>query len=344
MAGAALQRVLVDSWMHRGVLSRVLSPVALVYGGLVAARRWLYRRQIWRSLGVPVPVLVVGNVVAGGGGKTPLVLAIVRHLQQRGLTVGVVSRGYGRRSTHSLEVTGSSTAADAGDEPLLIHKSTGAFVQVAARRIDAARALLDKHPDIDILVCDDGLQHLQLRRDIEVCVFDPRGTGNGCLLPAGPLREPWPRPVDLIVADGSQPDVSAWQVQRTLARHALRADGQRMDLHALGRSPDAPVWAVAGIARPEAFFAMLREAGVALARSSALPDHAAFDASDWRSTGSHTLVCTEKDAMKLWAHRPDAWAVPLIVELPRGFWDRLDTLLARCLGAKLSSLHGYTSA
>lgn len=344
MTGAALQRVLVDSWMHRGVLARVLSPVAWVYGGLVAARRWLYRRQILRALGVQVPVLVVGNVVAGGGGKTPLVVAIVRHLQQRGFTVGVVSRGYGRHGTDAMEVTARSSAADAGDEPLLIQRSTGAFVHVAARRIEAARALLENHPDIDILVCDDGLQHLQLRRDIEICVFDPRGTGNGLMLPAGPLREPWPRPVDLIVADGIHPDQSAWQVRRTLATHAQRADGQRMDLWALGQTRDAPVWAVAGIARPEAFFSMLREAGVAPARTSALPDHAAFEAADWPATGGHTLVCTEKDAMKLWAHRPDAWAVPLVVELPQGFWDRLDALLARRSGAKLSSPHGYTSA
>lgn len=344
MTGAALQRVLVDSWMRRGVLAWALAPFAWIYGGLVAVRQWLYRRRIWRAQRVPVPVLVVGNVVAGGGGKTPLVLAIVRHLQQCGHTVGVVSRGYGRRGTHSLEVTGSSTADDAGDEPLLIHRSTGAFVHVAARRIDAARALLERHPDIDILVCDDGLQHLQLHRDIEICVFDPRGTGNGRLLPAGPLREPWPRPVDLVVADGSQPDASAWRVRRTLADHALRADGQRIPLRALGQTQDAPVWAVAGIARPEAFFSMLRDAGMALARTSALPDHAEFDGAEWRSTGGHTLVCTEKDAMKLWAHRPDAWAVPLIVELPKGFWDRLDTLLAQRRNAKLSSPHGYTSA
>jgi len=152
MAGAALQRVLVDSWLRRGALAWLLAPIALVYGRLVAARRWLYSRQILQAHGVRVPVLVVGNVVAGGGGKTPLVLAIVRHLQQRGLTVGVVSRGYGRPGRHGLEVTGSSTAADVGDEPVLIHRSTGAFVHVAARRIDAARALLDNHPAIDILV------------------------------------------------------------------------------------------------------------------------------------------------------------------------------------------------
>lgn len=344
MKGAALQQVLVDSWVRRGPLAWALAPLSLIYGGLVEARRWLYRHRIWRSQGVRVPVLVVGNVVAGGGGKTPLVLAIVRHLQQRGHTVGVVSRGYGRRSTQALEVTSSSTAADAGDEPLLIQRATGAFVHVAARRIDAARALLERHPDIDILVCDDGLQHLQLQRDVEICVFDPRGTGNGWLLPAGPLREPWPRPVDLVVADGCQPDPSAWPVHRTLADHALRADGQRSPLHALGKTPDAPLWALAGIARPEAFFTMLRDAGLALARTSALPDHAALEGSDWHRADGHTLVCTEKDAMKLWSHRPDAWAVPLILELPQGFWDQLDRLLEQRRNAKLSSRHGYTSA
>ncbi|MBP6850504.1 MAG: tetraacyldisaccharide 4'-kinase [Rhodoferax sp.] len=344
MASAALQRVLVNSWSRRGALARLLLPVALLYAGALKTRKWLFRMGIRRSASVPVPVIVVGNVVAGGGGKTPLVVAIVRHLQDQGHRVGVVSRGYGRSSTACLQVTDESTAADAGDEPLLIHRLTGAHLFVAARRIDAARALLRQHPDVDVLVCDDGLQHLQLSRDIEICVFGPGGTGNGWLLPAGPLREPWPRKVDLIVADGSSPDPAAWPVRRTLAAHARRADGQQLPLRTLGNMPGAPVWAVAAIARPDAFFAMLRDAGLSLAGTTALPDHAAFDAAPWSRPDAHTLVCTEKDAMKLWLHRPDAWAVPLVLDVPPGFWSRLDTLLASHTLAKLSSPHGHTTA
>jgi len=341
MAGTALQRVLVESWTHRGPLAWLLLPVALLHGALVAARKRLYRHHILRSERVPVPVIVVGNVVAGGGGKTPLVLAIVQHLQQCGHQVGVVSRGYGRHTSDCREVTDASTAQDAGDEPLLIRRSTGAQVFVAAHRIDAARALLQHFPDTDVLVCDDGLQHLQLHRDIDVCVFDARGTGNGWLLPAGPLREPWPRAVDLIVADGSAPHPGAWPVHRSLAGHARRADGSRIPLRDLCA---VPVWALAGIARPEAFFAMLRDAGLTLAGTTALPDHASFDEPGWCPPDTPTLICTEKDAMKLWAHRPDAWAVPLDLELPHGFWSSLDALLAARGLAKLSSCHGYTTA
>ena len=344
MASAALQRVLVDSWSRRGPLAWLLLPVALLYAAALTIRKWLFRVGIRRSARMPVPVIVVGNVVAGGGGKTPLVVAIVRHLQDQGHQVGIVSRGYGRSSTACLEVKDSSTATEAGDEPLLIHRLTGSPVFVAARRVDAARALLRQHPGVNVLVCDDGLQHLQLCRDIEICVFDAGGTGNGWLLPAGPLREPWPRTVDLIVADGSTGVAGAWPVRRTLAAHARRADGRQMPLRALGDMPEAPVWAVAAIARPDAFFGMLRDAGLSLACTTALPDHAAFDAAAWSRPDAQTLVCTEKDAMKLWLHRPDAWAVPLEIELPPGFWSRLDALLASHTHAKLSSPHGYTTA
>lgn len=344
MAVTALQQVLVDSWARRGPLAWALAPLALGYRSLVAIRHGLYRLRIWRAQSVPVPVVVVGNVVAGGAGKTPVVIALVQHLQRAGHCVGVVSRGYGRDSDACLAVTATSTAREVGDEPLLIHRATGASVQVARRRIDAARMLLQRAPQTDVLVCDDGLQHLQLARDIEVCVFDPTGIGNGWLLPAGPLREPWPRPADLVVADGALPAPGAWPVRRTLADHALRADGERIGLHGLGQDPQAPVWALAGIARPEAFFTMLREAGVVPSRTFALPDHAPLDAADVPAAGAHTLVCTEKDAVKLWRLRPDAWAVPLVVHLPQGFWDELDRLLTLRRAAKLSSRHGHTPA
>ena len=341
MAGTAWQRVLVGSWARRGPLAWLLAPLALAYAAGVRVRWALYRRRLLRVDRVAVPVIVVGNVVAGGGGKTPLVIAIVRHLQHQGLQVGVVSRGYGRHGTDCRQVSDSSTARDAGDEPLLIRQSTGAPVFVAARRIDAARALLQQYPGTHVLICDDGLQHLQLHRDIEICVFGPGGIGNGWVLPAGPLREPWPRAVDLTVAEGSTPTASAWQVQRRFAGQAVRADGSKSDLQSLRTSP---VWAVAAIAHPDAFFAMLRHAGIPLAGTTALPDHDDFTATGWLPPASQTLVCTEKDAVKLWAHRPDAWALPLVLDLPDGFWTQLDLLLAARGVPKLSSAHGHTTA
>jgi len=319
---SALQR----AWRSRGPLARLLYPLSLVYRALVALDRRLRRPER-----LPVPVVVVGNVVAGGAGKTPVVLAVLEHLRQRGLLAGVVSRGYGRQGDDCLEVRPEDEAARTGDEPLLLRLRSGRPVFVARRRADAGRALLHSYPATRVIVSDDGLQHHALARDLEICVFDGRGTGNGWLLPAGPLREPWPRKVDLVLVHGDPPGVAGHRMRRGLAPYAERADGTRRPLAELRATP---VHALAGIAAPEAFFAMLREAGLSLAATHALPDHHDFAHASFAADA--TLVCTEKDAVKLWRTRPDAWAVPLQVEIPAAFWREFDALLA----ARLSSAHG----
>ncbi len=342
---AALQRILVDSWTRRGGLALLLWPLSVVYGLLVRLRKLLYQRGVWQVGKVPVPVVMVGNLVAGGGGKTPTVMALVQHLQRRRLKVGVVSRGYGRLARDCREVTANSLARDVGDEPLLIREATGAPVFVAEARIDAARALLLAHPEVNLLVCDDGLQHYGMHRDIEVCVFDERGLGNGLLLPAGPLREPWPRATDLVLAANGHRDGLGFSVQRSLAGHARRADGSTVTLDELrnfGGPPYGPLWAVAGIARPEAFFAMLRSCGLTLEHTFALADHASFEGAEWSRGNAPTLICTEKDAVKLWHRRPDALAVPLVLHVEAAFWDAFGLLLTTRVGAKLSSPHGHT--
>lgn len=327
MAGA-LQR----AWTGRGPLARLLLPLSLVYSLLARAHRAGYAagwRPVYRA---PVPVVVVGNVVAGGAGKTPVVLEIVERLRARGIAAGIVSRGYGRTGEDCLEVTPDASPLAVGDEPLLLRRKAGVPVFVARRRADAARALLGAHPGTRVLVADDGLQHHALARDIEVCVFDGRGTGNGWLLPAGPLREPWPRRVDLVLRHGDAPGLPGHAMQRTLAPQARRADGTE---RALSSFREPGIHAVAGIAGPDAFFAMLRQAGVPLVATHALPDH-----HDFHDAGAlpadATLLCTEKDAVKLWRSRPDAWAVPLQVEIPDDFWQAFERLLE----ARLSSPHG----
>ena len=305
----------------------------------------------WRTVHhLPVPVVVVGNVVAGGAGKTPVVIALVDYLQSRGLRPGVVSRGYGRQADDCRLVTSDALPRNVGDEPLLIHRRTGAPVAVAASRARAANALLAAHPDLDLLICDDGLQHLALHRDIEICLFDDRGIGNGLLLPAGPLREPWPRSVDLIVSSGLLPGgAMVYRMQRTLAEHGVRADGSRLALASLvakeGQSPPE-LTALAGTAQPPAFFRMLRARGLHLSRTVALPDHADFDTAPWQIHSDSLVLCTEKDAVKLWRHRPDALAVPLHIELDAAFWHALQQLLitrgTQRVRAKLSSPDGYT--
>ncbi len=349
MSLAAARRTLIGAWTQRGPMAWLLWPASCLYRLVWQIHRALFRsgwRQVQR---VAVPVIVVGNVVAGGAGKTPVVMALVAHFQSRGLRPGVVARGYGRKTRDCRPVLASSQPEEVGDEPMLILRRTGVPVYVAATRIEAARALLAAHPDVDLLIADDGLQHLALHRDIDICVFDDRGVGNGFLLPAGPLREPWPRPIDLLLHGASGPILpGAWPMQRALANYAVRADGSQLPLTQLQhRTPGAgkPLRAIAGTARPAAFFAMLRAQGVQLDATLALPDHAAFVAG-WSNSRGDTLLCTEKDAVKLWRHRPDALAVPLILHIAPGFWLALEQLLRergpRSMGAKLSSAHGHT--
>lgn len=335
-AGAWFQRV----WRHRGLAAWLLRPLATAYGTLVRLNAWLYRTG-WRSSErLPVPVVVVGNVVAGGGGKTPVVMATVAHLQSKGLRPGIVSRGYGRRSTGPRVATADSTAEEVGDEPALLARRCGVPVVVAARRAEAGRLLLARFPDTDVLVCDDGLQHHALARDAEICVFGASGTGNGWLLPAGPLREPWPRAVDFVLHTAGTAIAGAaprFALERQLAPAARTADGREVPLESLAAPPGTRILAVAGIAQPEDFFAMLRAHGLRLDAVQALPDH--FDFDSWKPNVDvrWRLICTEKDAVKLWRRWPEALAVALEVRIDPAFFAALDARLAEVRRASLSS-------
>jgi tetraacyldisaccharide 4'-kinase len=335
---AAIARILQRHWWRPRLtpLTALLAPLAFVVGAVAARRRASARAQP-----LPVPVIVVGNVIVGGAGKTPSVIALVALLRSWGYAPGIVSRGHGRADARALLLDATTprdaaTAVAFGDEPLLMHRRTGAPIAVARRRRDAAVALLRTHPEVDVIVADDGLQHHALARDIEICVFDARGVGNGWLLPAGPLREPWPRPVDLVLQHGQPAGLPGYAMERTLATHARRADGSMI---ALADLRGTPVHALAGIAQPEAFFAMLRASGLSLAETHAFPDHHDF-AGLAGVPAEVPLLCTEKDAVKLWRIRPDAWAVPLEVRIPPAFWQDFD----RLLDARLSSLHGSSPA
>jgi len=327
--GQRLQSWLQRSWQTRGPGALALWPFALAYGALVAIRRGLYRSGILQSEHPARPVIVVGNVIAGGAGKTPVVIALARHLQARGLRPGVISRGYGRQSRDCMAVLADSAAQDVGDEPALIARSCpGVPVFVAAQRIEAARALLSAHPDTEVILCDDGLQHLALQRDLEICVFNADGIGNGWMLPAGPLREPWPRPVDFVLhaAPVAPPGTAspAFGTRRSLAPWAVGADGQRIALEAL---QGQPVHAVAAVARPEVFFDMLTAAGLTLAHAESLPDHYDFDSWNPIPNKRQTIICTEKDAVKLWRRHPQALAMPLVLEIEPGFFRALDAAI-----------------
>ncbi|HEY4664872.1 MAG TPA: tetraacyldisaccharide 4'-kinase [Comamonas sp.] len=317
-------------WRNRSLAACALLPVAGLYGALSGLQRKLYHLGIKKGQHPGVPVIVIGNVIAGGAGKTPVTLATVEHLKARGLRPGIISRGYGRNLNDCREARPESLPLDVGDEPLLMARSSGVPVFVARQRIDAARALLAAYPDTNILVCDDGLQHLALARDLEICVFNDEGIGNGWLLPAGPLREPWPRQASAILYSASSPpkgtpsSTPSFRLQRELASYALRSNGERVPLSSLH---EVKLHALAAIARPEDFFAMLRAQSLDLTSSEALPDHYNFE--NWQPPHNQHLqvICTEKDAAKLWQLMPQALAVPLQLQIDPEYFDLLDTQL-----------------
>jgi len=350
-----LEQTLMRSWTRRGWIARLLLPVSLLYYGLVTLRRALYRAGIFSSRRVDCAVLVVGNAIVGGAGKTPTTIGIAQHLLARGWRVGVVSKGHGRNGRELRAVAATDDAEQVGDEPLLIARATAVPVFVAPSRWEAASALLAAHPQTQLIICDDGLQHYALHRDLEVCVFDDRGMGNGWMLPSGPLREAWPRSALrragqaddrlLVLHTGSAPVFAGFRAQRSLSGNALRADGQRVSLHSLQRLPmSMPLLALAGIARPEPFFASLRAMGLTLSKTLALPDHFDFSALDTAALQGYQVLCTEKDAVKLWRYLPEALAVPLIQTLEPAFLAALDARLDAVLAAKLSSSHGHQTA
>jgi tetraacyldisaccharide 4'-kinase len=316
-------------WTKRGLVAYALWPVSVLYGLVSALRRWAYRVGVFKSQRLPVPVVVVGNVVAGGAGKTPVVMLLAAHLGAKGLRLGVVSRGYGRHGTDCREVLADSPAREVGDEPKLIQQATDIPVFVAPTRHAAGVALLAKYPRTQLILCDDGLQHPALQRDLEICVFDDRGLGNGFLLPAGPLREAWPRAVDFVVHTGEQPALAGgFHVPRHLSTQAHNALGAQVSLAELASQP---LIAVAAIAQPEHFFAMLRAQGLTLAHTIALPDH--YDFASWKRPFAEAfkVVCTQKDAVKLWPQHPDILAVPLILTPEPTFLTALDQAMHRLL-------------
>ena len=305
--------------------------LSVVYAAVTALRRRLYRIGIKRSRHPGVPVIVVGNIVAGGTGKTPLTIAIVQRLRAAGFTPGVASRGHGRSNEKTPRwVDAGSDAATSGDEPLLIAHSTGAKVRVDRDRLTAAKSL--REAGCDVIVCDDGLQHYRLARDIEIEVVDVRRRyGNGRLLPAGPLREPIERAADCTfrvlnvgVLEGTAiPPASGlgeWPMRLQVIEALPILGGRSQSLAAFAGQR---VHAVAGIGDPERFFATLRGLGIAVV-PHAFPDHHAYRAEDLDFGSPLPVLMTEKDAVKCAGFAGTRWySVPVQARMPDAFWTAL---------------------
>lgn len=289
-------------------------------------RRRAYRHGLLRSRRLPVPLVVIGNINVGGVGKTPLSLSLLASLQAQGVQVGVISRGYGGSHRQPTLVAPDSSPAEVGDEPLLLAAS-GAPVVVGRDRVAAAAHLLQRYPEVQLILSDDGLQHYRLARSLEVVVLDGRrGLGNGRLLPGGPLREPASRlaSVDAIVLNGSgsalvlPEHVPCFHMQ--LLGERLQALAQPGCYRSVADFGGEPVIALAGIGHPERFFTSLQQQGFTLQQCVSFPDHHAFTPADL-PPGDTPIIVTSKDAVKLRRVIHDAtqrarlWILPVAAQL-----------------------------
>lgn len=325
------------SWYQRSPLTGLLLPLAILFWLLAGLRRGLYRLGILKSNHLPVPVIVVGNITVGGAGKTPLTLYLAQALKAAGYQPGIISRGYGGSATEPLEVMQSTPASLCGDEPLLLKQRSGLPVAVHRHRAQAGQLLLARHPEINCLICDDGLQHLSLQRDIELVVVDTlRGLGNRLPLPAGPLREPAARlrQCDALVLNGTHPcelpaHPHTFNMRLTPGHiYKLGAPETTRDVQDLHQLRCA---AVAGIANPQRFLNTLNDLGVQ-ATLHAFADHHAFTATDLSNISADMIVVTEKDATKLKALNDGRiWVLPVDAQLTPD--------LANWITLRLTELH-----
>lgn len=295
-------------WSGESPLWLLLLPFSWLYGLVSGAVRLSYRLGIQKAWRAPVPVAVVGNLTAGGNGKTPVAIWLVEQLKQRGIRAGVVSRGYGGKAArYPLLLSAETAPAEAGDEPVLIFQRTGAPVAVSPVRSDAVKALLAAHPDLQIIITDDGLQHYKLARDKEIVVVDGvRRFGNGWWLPAGPMRERASRlkSVDAVIVNGGVPREGEIPMQLHPGLAVNLKTGATRPVGELEH-----VVAMAGIGHPPRFFATLENCGAVPEKCVALGDHQALtrDAVRRLADSGQTLVMTEKDAVKCRAFADDRW-------------------------------------
>lgn len=316
-------------WYRITPLHLLLLPLSLLFGLLAALRRWGYRLELLPSVRLPIPVIIVGNITVGGSGKTPLVLWLADFLQAQGMHPGIVSRGYGGSNNMPMMVTTASDAAVAGDEPLLLARRSGDAcpVWVGHDRAATAQALLAAHPGCDVLICDDGLQHYRLRRDLEIAVVDgERRFGNGLLLPAGPLRENLSRldSVDAIVINETRGQETGIRHQEKTFHMKLAGESFYNLLNPDSRSTPAAfmskrLHAIAGIGDPRRFFDHLQGLGLTVT-PHAFPDHHRFEQQELAQlaelTDADAIFMTEKDAVKCLAFASEKfWVLPVAARI-----------------------------
>ncbi|MGB7816521.1 MAG: tetraacyldisaccharide 4'-kinase [Methylotenera sp.] len=300
----------------------MLVPLSWLFAAITAFRRRAYQLGLLKSYVLPVPVIVVGNINIGGSGKTPVVIWLVEQLKQHGFKPAVISRGYGGSVSSATSVDANGQASIVGDEPVLIANRGQCPVWVGANRVQVANELLKAHPECNVIISDDGLQHYRLKRDIEIAVVDSNySEKNARLLPAGPLREPVSRlnTVDAIVLNGEASNIKLRAGEKTNnTAYQMQLVGEKFynlaDANITASSADfkhKKVTALAGIGKPERFFEHLRNLGLAFA-SVSFADHYAFTAQDLAQIDCDAIIMTEKDAVKCRAFaRQNCWVLPV---------------------------------
>lgn len=326
---SALQSFFLDTWYNKRWWGWLLLPISWLYQLLSAVYRYQQKK---RMTSIAVPVVVVGNISVGGTGKTPVIIALVKALQERGIAVGVISRGYGSQAPYyPYNVSTTDTASVAGDEPLLIAKAANCPVVIAKNRVAGANYLLQQHPTLALILSDDGLQHHPLGRDMEIVVVDgERGLGNHFCLPAGPLREPASRlgSVDWVLLNQPSPthfvpetntllnitlEAKAWRQVRTQALYPITPYPW---LHNATEKPTANIKAVAGIGHPQRFFNTLGGLGVSC-DTYAFDDHHQFNQEDFSPWLNSVVLMTEKDAVKCQAiDHQQLWSLVVEMSVP----------------------------
>ena len=319
----SIETAITRAWQRKAAWLWLLLPISWLYGGLIRLRHQAYKLGWFASFRAPVPVMVIGNITVGGSGKTPLIIALVDYLQQQGVKVGVISRGYGGDSSQMPAlVTKESLPSTVGDEPCLIVNMTAVPMAVCPNRQQAIETLLAVHPDLQLIIGDDGLQHYALQRDIEWIVVDvARGFGNQQLLPTGFLREPMARLTDATVIYHKKSDVELVSERNEyLDQHSnksltmqLQPDGLHLllskhDSHGLDEvissavtsAPKAGelVHAVSGIGYPQRFFATLNTLGFEVIEHP-YPDHHDFSLTELLQYSQYPIIVTSKDAVKI---------------------------------------------
>jgi tetraacyldisaccharide 4'-kinase len=334
-----LNNTILTSWEQRNAFTYGLLPLSLGFRAISAIRRYVYMHYFKPEI-LPVPVIVVGNISVGGTGKTPFVIALVTALKRQGFFPGVITRGYKGAVSKQGQVRSvdeHSQAVDVGDEALVLARNAKCPVAVGRNRVLAAKLLLTKYPEINLIVSDDGLQHYALHRDLEIAIVDgTRKFGNGFCLPAGPLREPPKRlrTVDFVVTNGGN-EAAEWGMQTTLGDtlHRVNSPGTQTSIfNFVGQT----VHAVAGLGAPQRFFDAIEAKGISIVKHP-FPDHYAFQKHDFNFKQPHPILMTEKDAVKCQGMVSDnAWFVSVQVSLPEGL---IEHIIRRLTDGQKTSRH-----